>query len=283
MQFASPYRRKIENLIQDLRACLKQQDDRGIDIAQADLRDALYDLQQEVYQVTKEDDEDKDFFGSIRRTLSNLGEDLFGDDDDYYDDRPYSRDPYANYSSNWGGSYERRDPPPEPPRRDYYDRDERGYDRTDRNDRSADRPYDRPDRDPYADRGRDAYGNSSREPSDPYSRDSYARDSYARPDRSPDRDPYSPRDQRNVDRSSLDDYGESAPPPRRSSKPRRDPNYDDYREYDDRDTYSRNSSDRDAYSPPGRDASPRRGREVDRRGGYSNAPDEDWGDDDEWL
>jgi molecular chaperone DnaK len=298
MQFASPYRRKIENLIQELRDCLKQQDDRGIDITQADLRDALYELQQEVYQVTKEDDDEKDFFGSIRRTLSNLGDDLFGDDDDYYDDRPFTRDPYArdpyaqdlynrDYSSrdNWGSSYERRDV--SPPRRDYYDRN----DRLDRNDRN-----DRPDRDAYSNR-------------DPYTRDTYSRDdrnydrdSYTRPDRGTDRDPYS--------RSTPDSYPDTPPPrsePRRDSTPRR--NVDDYDDYDDRDTYdrpdrnsrsasprrSRDASDRTTYDRTTYDRNAydqnnnRRNvdrRNVDRRsydGGYSNAPDEDWGDDDEWL
>jgi molecular chaperone DnaK len=298
MQFASPYRRKIENLIQELRDCLKQQDDRGIDITQADLRDALYELQQEVYQVTKEDDDEKDFFGSIRRTLSNLGDDLFGDDDDYYDDRPFARDPYArdpyaqdlynrDYSSrdNWGSSYERRDV--SPPRRDYYDRN----DRLDRNDRN-----DRPDRDAYSNR-------------DPYTRDTYSRDdrnydrdSYTRPDRGTDRDPYS--------RSTPDSYPDTPPPrsePRRDSTPRR--NVDDYDDYDDRDTYdrpdrnsrsasprrSRDASDRTTYDRTTYDRNAydqnnnRRNvdrRNVDRRsydGGYSNAPDEDWGDDDEWL
>ena len=63
MQFASSYRRRIENLIQELRSYLKQNDDRGIDITQGDLRDALYDLQREVYQLTKEDEEEGDFFG----------------------------------------------------------------------------------------------------------------------------------------------------------------------------------------------------------------------------
>jgi molecular chaperone DnaK len=118
MQFASSYRRRIENLIQDLRDFLKQQDDRGIDTTQADLRDALYELQREVYQITKEDEDDKDFFGSIRRTLSNLGEEFFGDDD-YYDERRddygYGNNSYGNNSygnSGYGGygdSYGRRD------------------------------------------------------------------------------------------------------------------------------------------------------------------------------
>ncbi|WAL58398.1 molecular chaperone DnaK [Thermocoleostomius sinensis] len=278
MQFASPYRRKIENLIQELRDCLKQQDDRGIDMAQADLRDALYELQQEVYQVTKEDEDEKDFFGSIRRTLSNLGDDLFGDDDEYYDDRPYSRDPYARdpyardlynreYSrDSWGASYERRDVPP---RRDYYDRTD--YDRSD---------Y---DRDPY----------SSREP---------YRDSYSRADRRPDRD---------SDRRSPSDFDRDPVPPRPQPRPNPEPRrpadeYDDYNDYSDRDTYnstrdrnSRNSSprrssnsyDRDLYDQGGYDQpnnrrSGDRSRNLDRRSydnGYSNAPDEDWGDDDEWL
>lgn len=288
MQFASPYRRKIENLIQELRDCLKQQDDRGIDIAQADLRDALYELQQEVYQVTKEDEDEKDFFGSIRRTLSNLGDDLFGDDDDYYDDRPFARDPYArdpyaqdlynrDYArDSWGSSYERRDV--SPPRRDYYDRNDRN---------------DRPDRDAYP----------SREP--------YPRDSYARDDRNYDREPY-PRTDRGTDRdvynrSTPDPYRDASPPrpePRRDSTPRR--NVDDYDDYDDRDPYDRpernnrnpssrrgrDAYDRDAYDRDAYDQNSRRSpnrnsdRNVDRRsydGGYSNAPDDDWGDDDEWL
>ena len=97
MQFASSYRRRIESLVQELRGFLKQDDDRGIDITQADLRDALYDLQREVYQLTQEDEGETDFFGSIRRTLSSIGEDLFGDDEEYYDDRrdTYGRDAYS--------------------------------------------------------------------------------------------------------------------------------------------------------------------------------------------
>ncbi|MCU0568500.1 MAG: molecular chaperone DnaK, partial [Oculatellaceae cyanobacterium Prado106] len=100
MQFASSYRRRIENLVQELRSFLSQNDDRGIDIAQADLRDALYDLQQEVYSLTKEDEEEGDFFGSIRRTLTSIGEDFFSDDDDdrdFYDNRrdTFGRDSYG--------------------------------------------------------------------------------------------------------------------------------------------------------------------------------------------
>ena len=292
MQFASPYRRKIENLIQELRDCLKQQDDRGIDIAQADLRDALYDLQQEVYQITREEDEEKDFFGSIRRTLSNLGEDLFGDDEDYYDDRPYGRDPYSReYSRDWGTSYDRRDLPPSPRQdRDYYDR---GYDRN----------YSAP-KDPYA---RDTSDTSD-------TRDSYDRDYY---DRSPrdsyDRNAY-PKDDRNTydqgnyNSGNADSYRNPPRSDTRSSiEPRRNRDYDerdysnrdygnrdyDNRNYDNREPYNRGDSlsrgprepapesrrSRDPYERPER-------REPNRRSyndGYSNAPDDEWGDEDEWL
>ncbi|MBD1851956.1 molecular chaperone DnaK [Leptolyngbya sp. FACHB-711] len=108
MQFASSYRRRIENLVQELRGYLKQNDDRGIDITQADLRDAIYELQQEVYSLTRDDEDEKDFFGSIRRTLSSIGDDLFGDDDDYYydDRRDYGRDLYGRDSrQDYGRDY----------------------------------------------------------------------------------------------------------------------------------------------------------------------------------
>lgn len=310
MQFASPYRRKIENLIQELRDCLKQQDDRGIDIAQADLRDALYDLQQEVYQITREEDEEKDFFGSIRRTLSNLGEDLFGDDDDYYDDRAYGRDPYSrdygrdswgagssDRGSSYGGSayggvsYDRREPEP---RRDTYDRD---YDRNDRNDRSAYRDsygdsYNRNPRDSYSSSDRNTYPNSSpnalpRDDRSPTDRNAYDRNSY-------DQGSY---DQSSYDRGSTDSYRDTRSDPQRPStpEPRRS------RDYDDRDTYrdtakSPRDSSYDAYRrEPPRDPSPepRRSRDPYDRSepnnrrpyndGYSNAPDDEWGDEDEWL
>ena len=363
MQFASPYRRKIENLIQELRECLKQQDDRGIDIAQADLRDALYELQQEVYQVTREDEEEGDFFGSIRRTLSNLGEDLFGDDDDFYDDRryddrrdPYSRDPYSgnNYSrdswSSSSSSYNRTD-------RDYYggesySREPRdSYPRDTRDSYSNRSSYNQERRDSYAKddwttpaRGdtTDAYRDTRSEPRrdtssysrDDYSRDTYSRDSYTRGDSprsdygrdSTPRDPaprnssprtsapdnYAPRDA-----YSGEDYG-------RDEYSRDEYSRGDRGAYDrePRKTYDRDTSPRDTYSQGGREDygsqgyssqgyssqgySPRSrdpysepspkgdrrdvSRDASRRNSYdsgvnrySNAPDDEWDDDDEWL
>jgi len=111
MQFASDYRRRIENLIQELRDALSKDDERKIDVAEADLRDALSDLQREVYDINKQE-EGEGILGSIKRTL-------FGDDDDddfFYGgggDRDYTRNgrydnPYGNRwddrsNDGWGG------------------------------------------------------------------------------------------------------------------------------------------------------------------------------------
>ncbi|PSB09744.1 molecular chaperone DnaK [filamentous cyanobacterium CCP1] len=319
MQFASPYRRKIEGLVQELRDCLKRQDDRGIDIAQSDLRDALYDLQQEVYQITKEEDEEGDFFGSIRRTLSNLGEDLFGDDDDfYYDDRPYGRDtygrdPYARDSYNRdpyprdnGNSYDRR------PQRDAYSRDDYARDTYSRDPYSRDPrsnsypsdtrdPYPRDARAPYPDT-RDSYSRGGRTP---YPNDTFNQDDWEAepPERRSDRgydqnydqgynaggmaDSYPER--RDRSRPSREDYArdEYQDPGSRGAYPQDSYPQDTYPDYrNDREPPSR--SNRDPYSPrdPYSDPPPR--REPGRRSGssanrYSNAPDDEWDDDDEWL
>ena len=109
MQFANQYRRRIESLIGELRDYLKQDDERGIDIAQADLQDALYELNQEVYQITQREEEDDSILGTIKRTIvgdpdfydepfssrrDSYGEGRYGDrrgdryDDDYYYDKP---------------------------------------------------------------------------------------------------------------------------------------------------------------------------------------------------
>jgi molecular chaperone DnaK len=106
MQFANSYRPRIEKLTQELRERLKENDDRGIDRAEADLKDALYDLDREVYQRNRDDEEEEGgFFKSIR--------DFFADDeDDYYDD-------YTGFSRN---------PRPPAPRNDpYYSNENRPY------------------------------------------------------------------------------------------------------------------------------------------------------------
>ncbi|MEO0949679.1 MAG: Hsp70 family protein, partial [Cyanobacteria bacterium J06641_5] len=49
MQFGRDRRRRIENLVQELRAALEQSDDRGIDLFQADLQNEVYELNREAY------------------------------------------------------------------------------------------------------------------------------------------------------------------------------------------------------------------------------------------
>ena len=288
MQFASSYRRRIENLVQELRAALKQDDDRGTDIAQADLRDALYDLQREVYSLTQQDEEETDFFGSIRRTLSSIGEDLFGDDDeDYFDDRrgdygrdSYGRDSYGRDSYSPRDSYSRdpysrneRDPYPKDgysPRdsggslsggstRDSSARDRSFDDRSRDNRPKDDRPRDDRPRDDRPRDDRDRSRDSSRE-SDSI-RESYERDFYNRNNRS------------SSDRSSSPREPDTRDPASRSSR-------------DDRDTYSRDSRDsRDSYGRDESSRSDRRSSEPPRRPSepsrYNPPSDDDW-DDDDW-
>ena len=128
MQFANQYRRRIESLVDELRDCLKRDDERGIDIAQADLQDALYDLRKEVYQFAEEE-EDDGFFGTIKRTITgdrdSYDRDLYGRDSfgrDPYSRNPYDRDPYSR-DSYGRDSYGR-----DSYSRDSYDRDSYGRD-----------------------------------------------------------------------------------------------------------------------------------------------------------
>lgn len=76
MQFAAGQRRRIENLVQEMRQSIARDDDRAVDRAQGDLQDALYELNREVRLESMEDEDD--FFGSIRRTFSGEGDSLFG-------------------------------------------------------------------------------------------------------------------------------------------------------------------------------------------------------------
>ncbi|HIK26660.1 MAG: molecular chaperone DnaK [Oscillatoriaceae bacterium SKW80] len=69
MQFAQSSRNRIENLIRELRDAVARNDDRSVDLASSQLQDALYELNREVYQYTRENEEDN-FFDSVRRTFS---------------------------------------------------------------------------------------------------------------------------------------------------------------------------------------------------------------------
>ena len=107
-QFASYYRRRIDILCEEILDSLKQDDERALDRAQADLQDTLYELNREV-RLQYEDEDDDDFFGAIRRTFT--GENMM--DEDYsYDPRrssSYSDDyryPAAgSYNNNYQNDY----------------------------------------------------------------------------------------------------------------------------------------------------------------------------------
>lgn len=94
MQFARDRRRRIEGLVQELRDYLEQSDERGIDMAQAELQDELYDLNREAYLYEADDAPEGGILGQIGNTLKKT----FAFEDDL-DARP-------NYgyqgNSSWG-------------------------------------------------------------------------------------------------------------------------------------------------------------------------------------
>ena len=94
MQFARDRRRRIEGLVQELRGYLDQSDERGIDIAQAELQYELYDLNREAYLYEAGAAPEGGILGQIGNTLKKT----FSFDDDL-EARP-------NYgyqgSSSWG-------------------------------------------------------------------------------------------------------------------------------------------------------------------------------------
>ncbi|MBN3939586.1 MAG: molecular chaperone DnaK [Nostoc sp.] len=97
MQFARNRRQRIDNICRDLKESLKENSDRGIDQAYADLQDALYELNREVRQTYAED-EDDDLFGTIR--------DIFTGDKDK--EREFPRDTYRerdSYGKDYGRDY----------------------------------------------------------------------------------------------------------------------------------------------------------------------------------
>jgi len=71
LYFASDRRKRIETLIRELRDNLTQNDERGIDLAQAGLQDALYDLNREL-MIVADDDDDEDFFEPLKNTLAKV-------------------------------------------------------------------------------------------------------------------------------------------------------------------------------------------------------------------
>jgi len=135
MQFARSRRQRIDSISRDLRESLQQDDDRGIDQAQAALQDALYELNREIREYYV-DDEDDDLFGAIRDiftgdnkekerererdreyprerdTLRERDRDYYSRDRDYGKnygkenrsstyDSDYTRKPRPKYQENW--------------------------------------------------------------------------------------------------------------------------------------------------------------------------------------
>jgi molecular chaperone DnaK len=113
MQFARYRRQNIDNISRELRQSLKENNDRGIDQAYADLQDALSELNREVRQYYAED-EDENLFGAIRDIFSgdkerekDFSRDTYRERDSYgrdYRPAPDSRPTRRNrpsYQDNW--------------------------------------------------------------------------------------------------------------------------------------------------------------------------------------
>ncbi|WP_267384123.1 molecular chaperone DnaK [Cyanobacterium sp. uoEpiScrs1] len=116
-QFTSSYRRQIESLNTEIKDSLDKDDERRLDLAQADLQDVLYELNREVR--LQYDEEDEGFFNSIRKTLTGKSEDdlsyttrrrsTYRDDYasspyEYEEPQDYRSPRYDNYDDyeNWG-------------------------------------------------------------------------------------------------------------------------------------------------------------------------------------
>ena len=237
MQFARERRRRIEDLVQELRVAVEQSDERGIDIAQSDLQNEVYEMNREAYLYDLDEAGDG-ILGQIGDTLKKA---FSGDDDDYYRTGDYGYGTGGGYNNNYGnGGYgngystsnswdqqaqwdapswnqggqgnQRKnwddwdddwDQPAQPPRpsQNYnagYDRG--GYDRGgyDRNDRTV-------NQEGYGqETGYDQQSNYNRNryPQDPYPQESYPPDSY-------NQDRYS-QDRYSQDRSKQADYSSNS-------------------------------------------------------------------------
>ncbi|WP_448564779.1 molecular chaperone DnaK [Trichothermofontia sp.] len=133
--FASDLRKRIELLVRELRDCLEQEDERGLDITQAELQDALYELKRETSLRFAAEEED-DLLEPIKRTFSEIREaSPFGQGDRKRRSLSSSREPSRRESeSNRRQLSESRlgesRSGSQSGRRDRYDRDDRGgYDR----------------------------------------------------------------------------------------------------------------------------------------------------------
>ena len=107
MQFGRERRRRIEDLVQTLRVAVEQSDERGIDIAQADLQNEVYEMNREAYLYDLDEAGDGSILGQIGDTLKKA---FSGDDDDYYRNGDYGTAGYGGYpaGNDYGNSWERQ-------------------------------------------------------------------------------------------------------------------------------------------------------------------------------
>ena len=203
MQFVSTYRTRIESANRQLREALKQDDDRGVDRAKADLEDALYDLTREVYQRNKEDEEQDSIFGAIKSFFTD------DDDDYYYDDR---RDFGNRYSGVGGYGASRPDGYGSNRANSGSSNDRSSYDRPNTN-YSANSSSDRPNTNYSANSGANS-GNRSGNPADrPAGRSDYSSNTPRNDSRS------NPSDRPSYDRSDRDRGDDRRSRPARTPRP----------------------------------------------------------------
>ncbi|MEH1854646.1 MAG: molecular chaperone DnaK [Nostoc sp.] len=108
MQFARNRRQRIDNICRQLKESLKENSDRGIDQAYADLQDALYELNREVRETYAED-EDDDLFGTIRDIFTGGDKDKERESprDTYRERDSYSQGYGKDYGKDYGRDYSR--------------------------------------------------------------------------------------------------------------------------------------------------------------------------------
>jgi len=109
LQFMADLRYRIESLVRELRDSLARDDDRDIDRTYADLQDVLYELNREVRLRFQEEEDEDDWLGSIRRTITGEGDPFWSDRGSSWDNRGSSWDNQG--SSSWdsrGSSWDNR-------------------------------------------------------------------------------------------------------------------------------------------------------------------------------
>lgn len=118
LYFAESKRRRIESTIRELKDYLERQDDRGLDLALAELQDALFDLNQETAARLR-DEEGEGFFEPLKQTFASLRGDGNRDFERSWDDRGGDRwdaDPWdrSRRSTPSYGYDDRRSPVSDP-------------------------------------------------------------------------------------------------------------------------------------------------------------------------